>query len=954
MRIRIGNQSSFSAPGVELPFEFAVENGFDAFEWFPDRNASGAGWSEDDLSKEKRTLIKDRAIAYDIALSVHAPWWANPLMPESLEILSKSVEFAEDLGASLFNIHLYPEQGIRSFVRAITPLLDRLAPANIKLSIENTPLTGPDDFNRLFSELDKIGTAGTEHLGMCLDLGHANLCQTTLNDYLRFIDLIDPRIPIIHIHLHENYGDHDSHLTLFTGPAGRDASGIDGFLKRLNRRRFSGCIIFEQWPEPSSLLLDARNKLMAMIGKVLGHSDRVKHDGGADQSCSRESPVNDFPKIIAEADRQNRSWREKLRWIRDVVCDRTLPPDTGKLVYLAVYLRFIGTGQVSCQEDGHHYRPAHHAIIAREIYDCLSRIISPQYVFISRKITPWLPSSGTEFTRAEPLTLIRDIAHRNDIPMEIKSEIKHTLQNKLHRCAGPEDLVTSAALLARITAPDTSFSPAFVTEFKRFHEQLKEFFGARSLEEQLEAIANTGHAPDISAIRAFLEAKANADDLPRQLKALDLLSSLRELFRRRLLEEDGPDSQQLQLAEIRLEEFAFVLLSRLINHFERQDTAIPWSAALKCLQMTMGNLRFSGFDSDECSAIESELDAWRRHFEPHDRRQVRRLKATLERTRRLAEDYRDTILKLFPERVERLGHALGVPERVIRVYAESEIRSHVVFQLSRILDLFLRVIRELAGLSPWEVIVPGRVAGLLVTSPSIQLISSKARVIALIDRLEGDEEIPNGVLGVIVSHQTPYLSHFAVRARQTGMVFAACEEASLFPELRHFLGRHIILDASQGKVDVAPAPGADFQPVDSNKQRYKRKLFSISETLLLEEPIVLPLDRVTLRTCGGKAYGARRLEALSCRDGANFKTPASRVIPFGVMEASLRSQPSLEMEYHHRLAYLEELPPDELSQSLAKLRSLIRKLEVPGPLVSEVIRQFGADHPIDGSLQCQL
>jgi len=989
VRVRIGNQSSFSAPRIELPFEFAVENGFDTFEWFPDRNASGEGWSEDDLSKEKRALIKDTALAHDIKLSVHAPWWVNPLKPESLEILSKNIRFAQDIGASLFNIHLYPDQGTQSFVRAIGPLLDRLAPVNIRLSIENTPLTGPDDFNELFSEADRIGLVDRERIGMCLDLGHANLCQATLDDYLKFIDLIDPQIPIIHVHLHENYGDHDSHLTLFTGPAGRDTSGIEGFLDRLNRRRFSGCIIFEQWPQPPSLLLEARNKLLTMIGKVMAGSEKAKMEGqcrgcreptpfpapgqdplsdetedlpgdpsslldspmsknddGADQSYSRGSPVDDFVRTIAEADRRNRSWREKLRWIRDDMCGRTFSPDPEKLVYVAIYLRFIGTGQVSCQEDGRHHRPAHHAIMAREIYDCLSRITSPQNVFIVRRIIPWLPSSGTEFTRAEPLTLIRDIAHRNDIPKELKSEIKHTLQNKLHRCAGPEDLVTSAALLARITAPDTSFSPAFVTEFKRFHEQLKEFFCARSLDEQLESIANTGHAPRTLPIRAFLEAKANADNLPRKLKALDLLSSIREHFCRRFLKRTGPESQEIQLADVRLEEFAFVLLSRLINHFERQDAAISWSSGLKCLQMTVVNLRCSGFDFDECSTIESELDAWRRHFEPHDRQQVLRLKATLERTRRLTEDFCDTILRFFPERVEKLGHALGVPEQAIRVYAESEIRSHLVFQLSKILDLFLKVIRDLAGLSPWEVIVPGRVAGLLVSSPSLAYVSPIARqsVIALIDRVDGNEEIPSDVLGVIVSHQTPYLSHFAVRARQTGVVFAACEEASQFSDLRRLVGRHVILHALRGKVEVTYSACASSQPADSHKSRQGRKPSTVSETVCLEgAAIVLPLDQVTVTGSGAKAYGARRLEELSSCDGANFSTPPGVVIPFGVMEASLRSQPSLEMEYRHRLDRLEHLSPDELSESLTDLRSLIRKLEVPGPIVSEVIKRFGSD-----------
>ncbi len=168
----------------------------------------------------------------------------------------------------LFNIHLYHDRGVASFVRALAPVIDRLASVSIKLSIENTPLTGPGDFEDLFGELHENGWADPEQVGMCLDLGHANLFAATRNDFLKFMDLLGPDIPIIHVHLHENYGDLDRHLTIFSGPAGRDPSGIRGFLERLNRRRFSGCIILEQWPEPPGLLLDARNRLVEMMSRA--------------------------------------------------------------------------------------------------------------------------------------------------------------------------------------------------------------------------------------------------------------------------------------------------------------------------------------------------------------------------------------------------------------------------------------------------------------------------------------------------------------------------------------------------------------------------------------------------------------------------------------------------------------------------------------------------------------
>ncbi len=267
-RVRIGNQSALSAYSVMQPFQFAVANGFDAFEWFPDKNESGAGWDESEISKETRIFIRDTAVAGDIRLSVHAPWQLNPLRAGAHERFSKIIAFAQDTGASLLNIHFYTGEGISAFAGAIVPLAQRLAHNGIKLSIENTPDTGPEDFNKLFSLLRP--TVNPEHVGICLDIGHANLFNATRNDYLKFIDMLDPQAPVIHIHMHENYGDNDSHLPLFTGPAGKDPTGIRGFIERMKKRNFSGCIILEQWPQPEGLLIEIRTRLLAIIGQHWG------------------------------------------------------------------------------------------------------------------------------------------------------------------------------------------------------------------------------------------------------------------------------------------------------------------------------------------------------------------------------------------------------------------------------------------------------------------------------------------------------------------------------------------------------------------------------------------------------------------------------------------------------------------------------------------------------------
>lgn len=62
------------------------------------------------------------------------------------------------------------------------------------------------------------------------------------------------------------------------------------------------------------------------------------------------------------------------------------------------------------------------------------------------------------------------------------------MQNKLHRNAGPEDLVATEEMLARVSAPDVGYSPDFVNEFRVFTGELRDFFNAGSLGDLLVAL----------------------------------------------------------------------------------------------------------------------------------------------------------------------------------------------------------------------------------------------------------------------------------------------------------------------------------------------------------------------------------------------------------------------------------------------------------------------------------
>jgi sugar phosphate isomerase/epimerase len=269
-RIRIGNQTAISSADPLEPFAFALRHGFDAFEWFADKkvypNGTSAGWDESDMDEATREWICASSKVHDVRFTVHAPWQANPLHPGGVELLFRSLDFARDIGADLVNLHLYMDEGAESYARSLTAVIRAATRAGLRLSIENTPHTTPADFNQTFAQFRQLNLARPGTVGMCLDIGHANLCAATHNDYIRYLDQLAPEVPVIHLHAHENFGDSDSHLTLFTGPAREDDSAVRALLERLRRRSYRGVIILEQWPRPPELLVEAANRLREMLG----------------------------------------------------------------------------------------------------------------------------------------------------------------------------------------------------------------------------------------------------------------------------------------------------------------------------------------------------------------------------------------------------------------------------------------------------------------------------------------------------------------------------------------------------------------------------------------------------------------------------------------------------------------------------------------------------------------
>ncbi|CAI8601623.1 unnamed protein product [Vicia faba] len=743
-------------------------------------------------------------------------------------------------------------------------------------------------------------------------------------------------------------------------------------------------------------------------GKSISFMQSNQHHTNQPQTTWDTSALQGLPLYFVQGDQTARNWWRKLEIVRHIVETVHGEDRLEALIYTSIYLKWINTGQIPCFEDGGHHRPNRHAEISRLIFRELERHtsqkdVSPQEVLVIRKIHPCLPSFKAEFTASVPLTRIRDIAHRNDIPHDLKTQIKHTIQNKLHRNAGPEDLVATEAMLAKITKNPGEYSEAFVEQFKIFHRELKDFFNAGSLAEQLESIYESLDEYGMSALNSFFECKKNMDSAAEStasteqgikllFKTMESLNALRDIIVKGLesgLRNDAPDSaiamrQKWRLCEIGLEDYSFVLLSRFLNVLEVMGGASwlaanlesknvnSWNDPLGALIIGVHQLKLSNWKPEECDAIENELIAWSTRGlsesegnEDGKKIWTLRLKATLDRSKRLTEEYTEELLKIFPQKVEILGKALGIPENSVKTFTEAEIRAGVIFQVSKLCTLLLKAVRSTLGSQGWDVIVPGAVLGTLVQVerivPGLLPSPVEGPIILIVNKADGDEEVTaagKNIVGAILKQELPHLSHLGVRARQEKVVFVTCEDDEKIADIQRLVGSRVRLEASVAGVNLTLASSVDPDGNFSVESAFEGNLSGVEAPASSAGRIskysqgsgVILLPDAETQTSGAKAAACGHLSSLSSASDkvysdqgvpASFKVPSGAVLPFGSMELELEKNNSTEI-FRSLLDKIEtaKLEEGELDGLCNQLQELISSLKLSKDVIESIGKLF--------------
>eukprot|EP00878_Enallax_costatus_P003846 GHUV01004062.1.p1 GENE.GHUV01004062.1~~GHUV01004062.1.p1 ORF type:complete len:1053 (+),score=249.89 GHUV01004062.1:1558-4716(+) len=693
---------------------------------------------------------------------------------------------------------------------------------------------------------------------------------------------------------------------------------------------------------------------------------------------------------LVVGDEKAPNWLGKLGVAKHVLVDQgeRARPSVEALAASFVYLQWITTGAIPCVEGGGHYRPNHHARLAQKMFMSLEWVIEDDKdprqaaTLLARKIHTRLPSFGEAFTQQVPLTRIRDIAHRNDIPHDLKQEIKHTLQNKLHRNAGPEDLVAAEAMLARVTAAPGQYPDAFVNEFKVFIAELRDFFNAAGFTSLLSEVQKSVGDENKQIIDFFLAQKSQLDSKPKpsaeDLNAvLHALTSVRAMLVGGLdagLRNDAPEPalamrQKWRLAEVKAEEYAFVLLSRLINAVEEQGGGpallkahdMAWKPCLGALVLGIRHMGLGGYSRLEAMALEAELTEWEREGGYAQRENALRLKASLERLQRLTEAYSELMLDLLPPVAQALGNALGVEAYVIQTFTEAEIRANVVFQVSKMTTLLLRACRAAAGASSWDPLVPGTAIGKLVElselDPSV-LAGFHEPVVVLLKSASGDEEVAAAgrmLKGVVLAQELPHLSHLGVRARQEKVPFAMLDDPDMVKsDVRPLLSQQVALAVTSDQVtlakpteaQLAAAAAAAGEQAELNKEKILASGFSTEAggaVSKVNSPRLMSLLDCMPSLAGAKASACARLEqvSLESKGAESFQTARGCCIPFGIMEWSINQLPEQQQQqFRHLLEDSETAPVEQLDSIADQLQDIVRGLTLPEQVMGQLHTTF--------------
>jgi alpha-glucan,water dikinase len=547
---------------------------------------------------------------------------------------------------------------------------------------------------------------------------------------------------------------------------------------------------------------------------------------------------------------------------------------------------------------------------------------------------------------------ILNIMHRHHIK-EVSGHFMEEWHQKLHNNTTPDDVVICEAYIKFLesggsldvyyetlekggvsrerlesferpilTPPDfvPHLKDALIHDFYEFLRLLRSIHSGTDLESALNAaryILGGELAEKIEGIWRRKDDPGGARDTAR---ARGMLKPLLE-------GETGAErARDMLYLDLALEEFFRVVVEKNIHaKREREELAGLMAASLENQRLTCDDEEFSA-----CSRWWSRLMG----APPSARGFALHAKAVTERLGRSVGSYIDRYYGLFQPKAEFLGEAFDAEAWTVTLFTEELVRGRPAFTLSQVLRHLDPALRREAELGNWQVISPGRATGrveVVKDLGSVQGGKFKEAAIILAEKVKGDEEPPEGVTAVITPDSTDIVSHVAVRARNSHLLFATCYDAACFEGLKAQEGHVLTLSVN---------PSGDVVYEEAGEEPFKERVRAGFSHTALPRPefrdYAVSLEDFNGSLVGGKSMNIKRLMDWKDRFPEDVRFPRSAAVPFGVFERVFEADINREMAGRCRnlMGRLEE----GTEERLGELRAALLELEAPGELLPSLKR----------------
>ena len=326
---------------------------------------------------------------------------------------------------------------------------------------------------------------------------------------------------------------------------------------------------------------------------------------------------------------------------------------------------------------------------------------------------------------------------------------------------------------------------------------------------------------------------------------------------------------------------------------------------------------------------------------------ARKMKSVIDRLKGALAEVNTVIDRIMQGKAELLGSAFKVDEYAMKLFAEEVLRGTLFFSLSMIIKKIDPLVRKSAHLGDWLVVSPGRShgsRGYVERVHKLEEVMHKKydqRTVLLVDKVTGEEEVPDNVQAIIMMNSSDYpdvLAHVSVRARNLKVLLAVLFNDKTCKNLEAQKGQHLVLNVKNGEVD--------WQSTNPNQPIARRA----SSHLILQEAVAsaqnlpippafkksfMTMEEFSPKHSGAKSNNLKGLkhqlewsEQSSSVLADPLQLPESGSIPFLMDIYTIGLNARIKVKYEQLIAKLKAVKSvRKMEKQLVQCKDLIMELQ---------------------------